>query len=360
MIEMGGPTIGLREKIAVLRQLNTGQLAQGRQVRRFEKLFSNWVGVENAVALNSGTSALHLGLLALGIGPGDEVIVPSFSFAATANAVALTGAKPVFCDVEEDYYTMDAHHARSMINSQTKAILPVHLYGQLADMSAIWALAKEKNLLVVEDSAQAHGASLRGVPSGGWGDLAAFSFYPSKNMTTGEGGMITTMSDSVARMARLLRNQGMEAKYQNEVIGFNNRMTEIAAVIGIEQLSQIEKFNRKRRRNAAHLIQRLGDDERIVLPKTRPDSFHVYHQFTIRVRHDRDRVLAKMADLGVRAAVYYPAPINELPAYGQHDIDLPVTKKLCGEVLSLPINPSLSRKAIDLVATTLQQALRQS
>lgn len=357
MIGMGGPSIGLREKLAVWRQLSSGQLAQGSRVKEFEKRFGEWVGSPHSIALNSGTSALHLGLLALGIGPGDEVIVPSFSFAASANAIALTGARPIFCDVEEDFFTLDVEHARSLVTGRTKAIMPVHLYGQLANMVAIQQLAQERNLFIVEDAAQAHGASLAGRPAGLWGDLAAFSFYPTKNMTAGEGGMVVTSSDSVVRMVKLLRNQGMEAKYHNEVVGFNNRMTELAAAIGIGQLARVDTFNRRRQKNAAQLIKRLSSVPGLILPKTRQDSLHVYHQFTVRIPNKRDQVLEKMHEDGVSAAVYYPTPIHRLPAYGELGLDLPVTEKHCREVLSLPIHPRLSRRDVEKVASALERAL---
>lgn len=358
MINMGGPDIGFREKLAVSRQLAIGQLAQGARVAEFEEKFACWVGTPFGIALNSGTSALHLGLLSLGIGPGDEVIVPSFSFAASANAVALTGAKPIFCDVESDFYTLDADHARSLISTKTKAIMPVHLYGQMADMVAVTELAKDHDLSVIEDAAQAHGASHLGTPAGRWGDLAAFSFYPTKNMTAGEGGMVTTSSTVVDRMVRLLRNQGMATKYQNEVVGFNNRMTEISAAIGLEQLKRVESFNRKRRANAVRLAERLRDVSGISLPSIRPNSEHVFHQFTIRILEGRDEVIERMSAFGVSAAVYYPTPIHRLPAYRETDLHLPVTDMLSQEVVSLPIHPKLSRGQMDRIATALIRALK--
>lgn len=357
MIGMGGPDIGFREKLAVSRQLASGQLAQGARVAEFEAKFAGWIGTPFGIALNSGTSALHLGLLSLGIGPGDEVIVPSFSFAASANAVALTGAKPIFCDVEYDFFTLDTEHARSLVTAKTKAIMPVHLYGQMADMAAVSDLAKAHDLRVIEDAAQAHGASYLGTPAGGWGDFAAFSFYPTKNMTAGEGGMVTTSSTGVDRTVRLLRNQGMETKYQNEVVGFNNRMTEISAAIGLTQLKRVETFNRKRRVNALWLTERLRDVPGISLPSIRPNSEHVFHQYTVRILEGRDEVIARMASFGVSAAVYYPTPIHRLPAYNLTDIQLPVTDMLSREVISLPIHPKLSRGQIDRVATALIRAL---
>lgn len=238
--------------------------------------------------MSSGTAALHLGLLAAGIGPGDEVIVPSFTFAATANAVALTGAAPVFADIEPDCYCLDPAAVVAAITPRTRAVMPVHMYGQPADMGACDLLAREHGLALFEDAAQAHGAQQAGRPVGGFGEFGAFSFYPTKNMTSGEGGMIATGNHDLARAARLLRNQGMERRYENEVIGFNQRMTDLHAAIGRVQLTRLAGWTEKRQKNAALLDQELTTD--VVVPKVRPASGHVYHQDTIRVSEDRDGV----------------------------------------------------------------------
>lgn len=357
MIDLGRPSIGFSEKVAVWRQLSSGELAQGARVSEFENKFAKWVGADFAVALNSGTSALHIGNLALGLGPGDEVLVPSFTFAASANSIALTGATPVFCDVDSDYFTIDPAKAKSLITSRTKAIMAVHLYGQMADMISLRELADRHGLFLIEDAAQSHGAQLNGVPAGSWGDYAAFSFYPTKNMTTGEGGAITTASSDLVRMAQLLRNQGMLEKYRNEVVGLNNRMTEVAAVIGIEQLKRIDGFNKARMRNALELSERLIGVSGIRVPAVREGSKHVFHQFTILVEGKRNDFAKSLKSEGVASGVYYPIPVHQLPAFSS-DYSLPVTEYLSEHCLSLPIHPSLSLNTIAKVADAVRKVAR--
>jgi perosamine synthetase len=355
-VALGGPSLGLKETLAVVRQLRSGQLAQGQRVREFEEAFKTVSGTDFCIAVNSGTSALHIGLLASGIGPGDEIIVPSFTFAATANAVALTGAKPVFCDVEPEFFTLDPVKARALITPRTKGIMAVHLYGQMANMIALSELALEFGLQLFEDAAQAHGASLSGTPAGSWGVFGAFSFYPTKNMTTGEGGLISTSSASIQRHSQLLRNQGMIERYKNEVVGLNNRMTEIAAAIGLVQLEKLPTFNEKRCRNALFLKEALSNTSGLKVPEVRPDSTHVFHQFTVLIEDGRDDVQARLRDIGVESAVYYPTPVHKLPAYAQ-DLDLPVTEKLSKTCLSLPISPRNSLKDLDKVRAAIGQVL---
>jgi dTDP-4-amino-4,6-dideoxygalactose transaminase len=356
MIGLGGPTLGLSEKLAVWAQLSSGKLAQGEQVAKLEKSFAAWLGAKNAIAVNSGTSALHIGNLALGLGPGDEVIVPSFTFAASANSVALTGATPVFCDVDPIYFTLDSLAVEKLITPKTKAIMTVHLFGQMSDMTALKALADKHDLFLIEDAAQAHGASLNGVGAGSWGDYAAFSFYPTKNMTTGEGGAITTASEDLVRMARLLRNQGMLERYRNEVVGLNNRMTEIAAVIGLAQLQRIDGFNSKRIRNASILTEELCCVPGIELPVVRPNSTHVFHQYTILVAGDRDAFASELRLAGVDSGTYYPVPIHKLPAFASSEV-LPVSDYLSKHCLSLPVHPSLSPCQIRKVAKAVRQVV---
>ena len=245
MIPAANPIIGKEERDAVDRVLKSGSLAQGPEVAAFESEFSAHVDNRLCVALNSGTSALHLAFIAAGITPGDEVIVPSFSFAATANSVALAGATPVFADIENNHFNLDPNKIEDVITSKTRAIMPVHLYGHPADMISINRIANKHGLLVLEDAAQAHKASINGIPVGAWGVAASFSFYPTKNMTSGEGGMVSTSSPQIARKIKLLRNQGMEIRYQNEAIGFNTRMTDIHAAIGREQLKKLPAWTLK-------------------------------------------------------------------------------------------------------------------
>jgi dTDP-4-amino-4,6-dideoxygalactose transaminase len=285
-------------------------------------------------------------LLAVGIGPGDEVIVPSFSFAATANSVGLTGATPVFVDIELDHFCVDPAAVEAAITPRTKAIMPVHLYGHPANLRALNAIAKKHNILLLEDAAQAHLASVDGIPVGAWGEAAAFSFYPTKNMTSGEGGMVTTPSASVDRMVRVLRNQGMERRYENEVVGFNTRMTDIHAAIGRVQLTKLQAWTQKRQQNAAFFDANI---EGVVTPPVADGAVHVYHQYTIRVvDHDRDAFAKALAEKGVGTGVYYPTPIHRLPSF-QLDVDLPTTEVAAAQALSLPVYPSLTQGELETI-----------
>jgi len=343
-IPLARPQIGDGERSAVDRVLASGQLAQGPEVEAFEAEFARVVGGRRCVAVHSGTAALHLGLLAVGIGPGDEVIVPSFSFAATANAVVLAGAKPVFADIEPVTYCLDVAAVEAAVTGRTAAIMAVHLYGHPADMVGLRRAADAHGLLLVEDAAQAHAAGLDGVPAGALGDLAAFSFYPTKNMTTGEGGMIVTADDQVDRTARLLRNQGMQERYANEIVGFNARMTDMAAAIGRVQLARLGGWNDARRANAARYDAELRG---VVTPHVAAGATHVYHQYTIRSQH-RDDLHKHLQDARIGCGVYYPTPIHRLPAYGL-DVDLPETERAAREVLSIPVRPDLTAAEVDTV-----------
>lgn len=356
MINLASPDIGRKERNAVDKVLRSGSLAQGPQVLAFENEFSKKI-VSNfrCIAVNSGTSALHIMLLAYKIGKGDEVIVPSFSFAATANAVALTGAKPVFVDIDPKTFCIDPQAVDAAVTSKTRAIMVVHLYGMPANMEQIISIANKHDVLVFEDAAQAHGASIKGTQVGTFGDAAAFSFYPTKNITSGEGGMIVVYDEGIERMCRLLRSQGMEKRYQNEVIGLNNRMTDIHAAIGRVQLRKIDKYNNYRRENARYLNENL---EGVVVPVAPKGYRHVYHQYTIRVvDHDRDRFSQELEKLGVSSGVYYPTPIHKLPSYNEK-LDLPETDKACREVLSLPVHPKLSIRDIHRIVIAVNEVAK--
>ncbi|MGN8026965.1 DegT/DnrJ/EryC1/StrS family aminotransferase [Microbacterium sp. 22242] len=348
------PIIGDDEREAVDRVLRSGMVAQGPEVAAFEAEFSaHFVQGRPAVAVNSGTAGLHLGLLAAGVGPGDEVIVPSFTFAATGNSVALTGATPVFVDIEPDTFTLDPEAVAAAITSKTKGVLPVHLYGHPARMRELEALATERGVALYEDAAQAHGASLDGRPVGTFGEFAMFSLYPTKNMTSGEGGMVSTATDEIARMVKLLRNQGMERQYENEVIGFNARMTDIHAAIGRVQLTKVDAWTKTRQDNAAFFDANLRG---VVVPPVADAAVHVYHQYTIRVPEDRDGfVKALKEEHSVGAGVYYPIPNHRLPSLTRFapGVELPETERAAREVVSLPVHPSLSQNDLERIVVAV-------
>jgi dTDP-4-amino-4,6-dideoxygalactose transaminase len=345
------PIIGDEERAAVDRVLRSGIIAQGPEVEAFEREFADHFGLGRAcVAVNSGTSGLHVGLLSCGIGPGDEVIVPSFTFAATANAVALTGAMPIFADIDLDSFCLDPASVESRVNDRTKAIMPVHLYGHPAEMAGLVQVAERNGLRIFEDAAQAHGASLGGQPVGAFGDFAMFSLYPTKNMTSGEGGMVSVSTPELERLMRLYRNQGMEQQYENEVIGLNNRMTDLHAAIGRVQLTKIRGWTEQRQENAAFLSAHL---EGVITPTVADGAVHVYRQYTIRVPDDRDGLAAALREEHhVGSGMFYPVPNHRLKPFATDD-DLPVTEQAARECLSLPVHPSLSAGDLERITTAV-------
>ncbi|HEY6797243.1 MAG TPA: DegT/DnrJ/EryC1/StrS family aminotransferase [Kineosporiaceae bacterium] len=351
MIPAARPLIGDEEREAVDRVLRTGMIAQGPEVAALEREFSDQVlDGRHVVAVNSGTAGQHLGLLAAGVGPGHEVVVPSFTFAATANSVALTGATPVFADIEPRHFCLDPAAVEAAITERTVGIMPVHLYGHPADLTALAAVADRHGLKIFEDAAQAHAASWQGRPVGTFGAFAMFSLYPTKNMTSGEGGLVSTRDDEVARRLRLLRNQGMERRYENELVGFNCRMTDIHAAIGRVQLGKLPGWTKQRQENAAFLDANL---QGVVVPPVAPGAVHVYHQYTIRVPEDRDGFAQALADEhGVGTGVYYPIPNHRLPSFGL-TLDLPQTERAAAEALSLPVHPALSTGDLERIVAAV-------
>ncbi|MBR7828509.1 DegT/DnrJ/EryC1/StrS family aminotransferase [Actinospica sp. MGRD01-02] len=346
MIPAARPEIGQDEIDAVVRVLRTGRVVQGPEVADFEQEFGKLVDGRACVAVNSGTSALHLSMLALGIGPGDEVVVPSFSFAATANAVAVTGAAPVFADIDPDTFCLDPESVASVITPRTVAIVPVHLFGHPAAMDELVPLAGRHGLAIVEDAAQAVAARLGDTPVGAFGDTACFSFYPTKNMHSLEGGMIVTGDPHLERKLRLLRNQGMLKQYENEVVGLNNRMTDVGAAVGRVQLAKLDAWTQRRRQIAARYDAELTS---VRTPKVARDAWHVYHQYTITIEQDRDGFRERLAELGVGSGVYYPTPIHRLAPYSFSVADLPVTERAAETVLSLPVYPLLDDEQVGQV-----------
>ncbi len=357
------PIIGDEEREAVDRVMRSGMVAQGPEVKAFEEEFSqHFVQGRETVAVNSGTSGQHLGLLAAGIGAGDEVIVPSFTFAATGNSVALTGATPVFVDIEPEYFTLSPESVRAAITPRTKGIMPVHLYGHPFLVDEIEAIAQEHGLAIFEDAAQAHGASWDGRPVGTLGAFAMFSLYPTKNMTSGEGGMVTCEAGPIARNIRLLRNQGMETQYANEVIGFNTRMTDIHAAIGRVQLTKVDAWTKQRQRNAAALNAGFEGNPGVVVPQVAEQATHVYHQYTVRLDGaERDRIRVALKDeYGIGSGVYYPIPNHRLPSLEKYapGLELPETERAAREVLSLPVHPSLAEGDLDRIIAAVNAVTR--
>ena len=351
VIPIARPVIGTEEKEAVLRVLESGQLTQGKVVRKFEEAFADWLGVPEAVAVSSGTAALMVALQAHGVGAGDEVITTPFSFIASANAILSVGAKPVFVDVRDDDFNLDPAGLEPKITSRTKAIIPVHLYGHPCRIDEIARIAERRRLSVIEDACQAHGASVDGRKVGTFG-TGCFSFYPTKNMTTGEGGIITTNDRRVGETARQLRDQGQTHKYQHELLGYNWRMTEMAAAMGLVQLERLEELNCRRQTHARYLSDGLRN---VITPQEREGCRHVYHQYTVRVPGQRDALLEHLRGQRIAAAVYYPMPIHQQPLYRRlgYEKRLPVAERLCGEVLSLPVHPSLTSSELESVVAAV-------
>ncbi|RUM46576.1 MAG: aminotransferase DegT [Hyperthermus sp.] len=364
-IPIASPVIEEDEVNAVVNVLRSGMLAHGPVVEEFEEKFAEYVGVDYAVAVSSGTAALDIILKAYGIGPGDEVITTPFTFIATANAILFQGARPVFADIELDTYNIDPERVVELITPRTKAIIAVHLYGHPADMKPLAEIAEDHKIVLIEDAAQAHGALYHGRKTGSLSNAAAFSFYPTKNMTTGEGGMITTNDRAVARKAKLLRNHGQERKYLHTELGYNLRMTSIAAAIGIAQLKKLDKMNEARRRNAEKLTSILNNIKGIVTPQEKPWARHVYHQYVIRVTqpypYTRDQLAEKLAEKGIETAIHYPRTIPQQPLYKRLGIGCrnkcPNAEKAAREVLSLPVHPKLSQHDVEKVARTIKELI---
>jgi dTDP-4-amino-4,6-dideoxygalactose transaminase len=356
-IPIARPQIGEEEHRQVRRVLESGVLVAGPRVTEFEQAFAGYVGVPHAVATSSGSTALQVAVLALGIGPGDRVVTTPFTFAASSNAVLHAGATPVFADVEAATGNLDPNAVERLVRrGGVRAILVVHLYGMPADMRAYRALADRYGVLLIEDCAQAHGASVDGTRVGAFADVAIYSFYPTKNMTTGEGGMVVTRRADVAKRARLLIDPRGEQEYTYEVIGFNYRMTEIAGALGVVQLAALDARNARRRANAERLTDGLGELPWLGVPREPHGFQHVYHQYTIRVPVRRDALAQHLTASSVGCRVYYPSLVTHTPAYRARGLvaDAPVAERLTREVLSIPVHPSLEASDV----TTIIDAVR--
>lgn len=358
-VPIAKPIIGEEEIENVVEVLKSGMIAQGPKVAEFEEKYAEWVGAEYGIAVNSGTAALHVALLSCGIGKEDEVITTPFTFIASGNSILYTGAKPVFADIDLNTYTMDPNSIEPLITENTKAILPVQLYGQSADMERINEIAEMHGLMVIEDAAQAHGATFAGSNVGTLGDMSCFSFYPTKNMTTSEGGIITTDDEDLAENAKMFRAHGASIRYHHDEVGYNFRMTDISAAIGLAQLNKIDKFNDKRIENAAYLNEGLKDVDGVITPYCADNAKHVYHQYTIRVeKGDRDDWVDIINECGVGTGIHYPIPLYNQPIYKSLGIegDCPNAELAADNVISLPVHPSLTKEDLDRVICAVKTA----
>jgi len=355
MINMAKPQIGDEEKKAVLEVLDSGILAQGPRVKAFEEAFAKMCGVGYAVATTSGTTALHITLLAHGIGPDDEVTTSPFTFIASANSILYTSARPVFVDIDPVTFNIDPSKIEAAITSKTKAIMPVHLFGLCCDMDAILAIAKKHNLIVIEDACQSHGATYQGGKAGSFG-TGAFSLYPTKNMTSGEGGMITTNDAAYAEKCKVIRQHGMRVRYYHDELGYNFRMTDLQAAIGNEQLKKLDGFNRKRQENARFLTGCLKGVKTPFVPE---GCEHVFHQYTVRVEASkRDALRKHLQERGVGSEIYYPVPVHKQNYYVKdlgYDVTFPEAEKASLEVLSLPIHPALSQTDLETIGAAVNE-----
>jgi perosamine synthetase len=356
MIPITSVRLGPEEEAAALEVLRSGMLAQGARVAELEKRFAELQGAKHAVAVNNGTTALIAALQVLDLGPGDEVVTTPFTFVATLNAILETGATATFADILDEDFNVDPDAVAAAITPRTKVLMPVHLYGQMADMARIAPLASEHGLRIVEDSAQSHGATFEGKGAGSY-DIGTFSLYATKNITTGEGGLITTGDDAVADRLRVLRNQGMRARYEYEMAGNNYRLTDLQAAIGLPQLERYPATVAARQRNAARLSAGLADVPGIVVPRQLDGRSHVWHQYTIRVTPEagiaRDDVVAALGERGIGAGVYYPRLLWDYDAYRDHPrvqrTDAPVAERVAQQVISLPVHNALSDADLDTV-----------
>jgi len=360
MIPVGRPSIGREEEEAVTRVLRSGMLAQGPEVAGFEDQFARYCGARHAVGVNSGTAALHAALAALGIGAGHEVIVPAFTFFATGSAVCMCGARPVFADVDPDTFNLSVGSVQELLSQRTHAVIGVHLFGQPCEVRPLRELCEERGIPFIEDAAQAHGAEYHGKRAGGLGTAGCFSFYPTKNMTSGEGGMVTLDDEVLAKRIRMFINHGQEEKYLHTCLGYNFRMTDIAASIGKEQLKKLDGFNRRRREVARYYdthIRREG----ILTPSVAPGMTHVYHQYVIRVTGDfplsRDELARYLGDKGVGTAVHYPVPLHRQPVFSGFagNTGCPAADELAGAVLSLPVHPQVTDEERAYICRVIQE-----
>jgi len=362
MIPINAPQIGQEEIDAVVKVLKSGNLTHGLgagpMVTEFEKAFAQFVKTKHAIGVNTGTAALHLAIAGADVKPGDEVILPSFTFVATAEVIVIAGAKPVFVDIDPETYNISPKEIEKVITKKTKAIMPVDLYGLPADVQPIREIADKHGLKIIEDAAQAHGAVYNGKPAGAFADVACWSFYASKNMTTGEGGMITTNNDEVAKKLRFMRSHGEKEKYTSLMLGHNYHMPEIQAAIGCVQLKKLPSFLTKRGKNAKKLTEKLGQAKDLQLPKEPKGYKHSWYLYTVRMKRakkeQRDKAVEELKRKGIGAEVYYMNPVHLMPYYRSFGkYRLPETEKAARQVFSLPVHPGVTAEQIDFIGKTV-------
>ena len=364
MIPISVVDLGAEAEQQVLEVLRSGIIAQGPKVAALEAGFADLVGVQHAVAVNNGTTALVAALQVLDLRPGDEVITSPFTFVATLNAILEAGATARFADISAEDFCLDAGSVGQVLTKATKVLMPVHLYGQTADMGKLAPLAEEHGLHLVEDAAQAHGASYDGRGAGGWG-LGCFSFYATKNLTTGEGGMITTNDAELADRLRVLRNQGMRQRYVYEMAGHNYRMTDLQAALALPALADYPRQVRRRQENAARLSERLGGTPGLRVPTQRPGREHVWHQYTVLVTEEsavsRDELAAGLTEHGVGSGIYYPRTVYDYDCYADHPQVVrsatPVATDVASRCLSLPVHAKLTDDQVNQVADTVLRVM---
>lgn len=358
MIPIAKPIITEKEKEKVMQVMDSGMLACGQYVKDFEKEFSNYIGCNYGIATSSGTTALDIALKSAGIEEGDKIITTPFTFIASSNSILYSGAEPVFVDIDRNTYNISPELIREKMEEEPeiKALLIVHLYGLPCNMDEIMDIVDEYNLILIEDCAQAHGAEYCGQKVGTFGDVAIFSFYPTKNMTTGEGGIVLTGDKEIMERARLLVNHGQSGRYYHKILGYNYRMTNIAAAIGLVQLEKLDMYNEQRQKNAAYLTDKLNNLEYIEVPQVPKNYCHSFHQYTIKVEQ-REQLISCLQEKEIGYGVHYPTPVYKQPFYqkqGYNSLSLPVCEELSEKVISLPVHPSLSKKDLKLIVETIK------
>lgn len=378
MIPIAKPMFTEREINRVIEVLQSGNVAQGDVVREFERNFAKYIGVKHAIACSNGTAALHTALSACSVGVGDEVIVPSFSFISTASSVSMCGATPVFVDVHPSEYGIDVSDVIKKVTNKTRAIIGVHLYGLPCDIHGLIELQKKLNecgnrhIYIIEDSAQAIGSKIGSRKCGSFADIGCFSFYATKNLTTGEGGMITTNNDEIASFARSMINHGQTEKYLHKFIGYNYRMTDVQAAIGVEKLKYIDTLNEKRRYNAKIYNESIEDYSKLLLPLEHSDLYHTYHQYVIQVidskinghniaKHiSREKIINYLNSRGIGTAIHYSLPLHKQPVYANvhGGIKLNVSERLSNSVFSIPVHPLVTEDEVNYIAKSINEVTK--